>query len=140
MTDQSFTETELAALATLAALIIPASEAHGMPGADDPAILSGIVRAAGSRRERLAAALAAVATLEGATPEARGEAFRAAFPAEAGILQTITAECYYRDPRVLRALGLTPRPPFPLGHQVEDSDWSLLDPVKGMRPIWRETP
>ena len=66
------------------------------------------------------------------------EAFRTAFPAEAGILQTITAECYYRDPRVLRALGLAPRPPFPLGHQVEDSDWSLLDPVKGMRPIWRE--
>ena len=140
MTDRSFTETELVALATLAALIIPASEAHGMPGADDPAILAGIVHAAGPRRERLAAALAAVAALEGETPEARGETFRAAFPAEAGILQTITAECYYRDPRVLRVLGLAPRPPFPLGHKIEESDWSLLDPVKGMGPIWREAP
>jgi hypothetical protein len=140
MTDQSFSQTELAALATIAALIIPASEVHGMPGADDPAILAQITRAAEPRRDRLSRALAAVATLEGETPGARGEAFRAAFPAEAGILQTITAECYYRDPRVLRALGLVPRPPFPLGHQVEESDWSLLDPVRAMKPVWREVP
>ena len=48
---------------------------------------------------------------------------------------TITAlgravlQCYYRDDRVMRALGLEPRPPYPKGHVLEQGDRALLDVV-----------
>jgi hypothetical protein len=37
----------------------------------------------------------------------------------------------------LRSLGLELRAPFPLGYQLEQGDWSLLDPVKAMKPSLR---
>jgi hypothetical protein len=46
--------------------------------------------------------------------------------------------CYYRDDRVMRSLGLEPRPPFPKGHVVEQGDWSLLDPVRARAPMYRQ--
>jgi hypothetical protein len=27
---------------------------------------------------------------------------------------------------------------FPQGHVVEQGDWSLLDPVKRLKPFWRD--
>jgi hypothetical protein len=47
-------------------------------------------------------------------------------------------QCYYRDDRVVRALGLEPRAPFPRGHSVEQGDWSLLDAVRGRPRMWRD--
>ena len=38
-------------------------------------------------------------------------------------------QCYYQHPTVVAAIGLEPRPPFPLGFQVEDGDLLLLEPV-----------
>ena len=49
-------------------------------------------------------------------------------------------QCYYRDDRVLRSLGLELRPPFPQGYVLEQGDWSLLDPVKKRPPFWRKVP
>lgn len=42
---------------------------------------------------------------------------------------------YYRNDRVLAALGLEVRPPFPLGNSVEEGDFGLLEPVydRGIR-------
>ena len=37
---------------------------------------------------------------------------------------------YYQDARVVKALGLEARPPFPKGHDVEPTDFTLLDPVR----------
>jgi hypothetical protein len=45
---------------------------------------------------------------------------------------------YYRDDRVLLALGLEARSPFPKGYTVEQGDWSLLDAVRGREPFWRD--
>ena len=45
-------------------------------------------------------------------------------------LVSIIAQCYYRDDRVMRSLEMEPRSPFPQGFEVEQGDWSLLDPVK----------
>ena len=45
--------------------------------------------------------------------------------------------CYYRDDRVMRSLGQETRAPFPLGHVVEQGDWSLLDPVRARPPMYR---
>ena len=52
-------------------------------------------------------------------------------------LTRIVLQCYYRDDRVMRSLGQEPRPPFPIGHVVEQGDWSLLEPVKKRAPFYR---
>ena len=41
---------------------------------------------------------------------------------------------------MLEAIGVEPRPPFPKGYQVEQGDFSLLDPVRARGPIWRDIP
>lgn len=51
-------------------------------------------------------------------------------------LQTVT--CYYQDDRVVFALGLEARPPFPEGHDVVPGDLSLLDPVRARNKLYRE--
>jgi hypothetical protein len=52
-------------------------------------------------------------------------------------LTRVVLQCYYRDDRVVRSLGLEARPPYPKGHVLEDGDWSLLDPVRARPPMWR---
>ena len=54
-------------------------------------------------------------------------------------LTRVVLQCYYRDDRVVRSLGLEPRPPYPRGHELEQGDWSLLDPVRARPPMWRRT-
>ena len=41
-----------------------------------------------------------------------------------------TVTCYYQDDRVLAAIGLEPRPPFPKGYEVVAGDTDLLEPVR----------
>ena len=53
-------------------------------------------------------------------------------------LVSIIAQCYYRDDRVMRSLEMEPRSPFPQGFEVEQGDWSLLDPVKRRGRIYRQ--
>jgi len=50
----------------------------------------------------------------------------------------IIVQCYYRDDRVMQSLGLEARPPFPKGFEVEQGDWSLLDPVRARPRLYRE--
>lgn len=134
-----WTDAERAALARIAGLIIPASEKYGLPGADDPAILAAILSDAARNHDALSEPLAAFASIEAATPEARGAAFREAHPAAARLIQTLVVQAYYRDDRVMRSLAIELRPPFPQGYQVEQGDWSLLDPVRTSPPLYRAT-
>ena len=123
---------ELADLEALAGAMIPASEAHGVPGADDPEILAVIAAHAAGAREapaRLAAGL-------GDGPGTLGALDRSGGP-EAGAVYALVLMHYYRDDRVMAALGLEPRPPFPAGHPLEDGDAALLDPVRARAPFWR---
>ena len=53
-------------------------------------------------------------------------------------LERIILQCYYRDDRVMRSLGLEVRPPYPKGFEVEQGDWSLLDPVRARPKLYRE--
>ena len=125
------TEAEIETLRQVAGLIIPASAEYGVPGADDPAILAEIVTSARRDEDAVRAALAAFAGIGDMS-------FQISHPAEATVLQTIVASSYYRDPRVLTALGREPRPPMPGGFEVEEGDFSLLDPVRARGPIWRK--
>ena len=53
-------------------------------------------------------------------------------------MMQVVAQCYYADERVLMALGSEPRPPFPLGHVLEQGDWQLLDAVRRGPGRYRE--
>ena len=57
--------------------------------------------------------------------------------AAAATLVRVVLQCYYRDDRVLRSLGLEARAPFPQGYALEQGNWSLLDPVKARSPSLR---
>src|SRR5215470_10733024 len=132
-------------LRTIAAMIIPASAEFDVPGADDPAIQADIIttlgRDAGAVREALdlLAHLAGqpLAVLDPARREAVVMELRTTGGAPVGTLTRVVLQCYYRDDRVVRSLGLEPRPPYPKGHVLEDGDWSLLDPVRARAPFWR---
>lgn len=132
-------------LRAIAGAIIPASMEFDMPGADDPAIQADIVatlgRDAGLVREALdeLARLAGVplADLDPTRRESVGMELRGKGGAAVATLTRVVLQCYYRDDRVVRSLGLEPRPPYPKGHVLEDGDWSLLDPVRARPPFWR---
>ena len=146
-----FTGDERRAVAALAAMVIPASVEHGVPSADDPEIVDNILQDASRRPEQLRAALAAldaVAQSQSGIPFADLGAdqrvaatgtFRETHEGHANLVANLTVQGYYRDERVMRSIGLDPRPPHPLGYEVEQGDWSLLEPVKGRAPFYRPT-
>jgi hypothetical protein len=132
-------------LRALAGMIIPASAAHGVPGADDDRIFADILKSLERDRNDICSALAQLATLAGGAfaelgPARRAElaaAFREAGGAPLAALVRVVLLCYYRDDRVMRSLGQEPRPPFPKGHVVEQGDWSLLEPVRRRPRMYR---
>jgi hypothetical protein len=129
----------------LAGLIIPASAAYDVPGADDEKIFNDILRSLERDHDDICGALAQLAALSGGTfaalePQRRVEVaatFRETAGAPLAALVRVVLLCYYRDDRVMRSLGQEPRPPFPRGHVVEQGDWSLLDPVRARPPMYR---
>jgi len=143
--DNSLTAAQRDDLRVIAAMMIPESIEYNVPGADDPAIQADILATLGRDAKQVAVALDDLARLAGgplaALQAARREAvtkeFRATGGTAAATLVRVVLQCYYRDDRVLRSLGLELRPPFPRGHALEQGDWSLLDPVKARPPIWR---
>lgn len=132
-------------LRMIAGAMIPASAEFAVPGADDPAIQADIVATLGRDVARMREALDAVARLAGAPlasldparREAVVHALRTAGGEAVSTLARVVLQCYYRDDRVVRSLGLEPRPPYPQGHVLEGGDWSLLDPVRARPPFWR---
>ena len=125
-------------LRTVAAMIVPASDEYRVPGADDPAIQADMLATLGRDTKQVVAALDHLARLAGgplaelntAKRDAVAQEFRSSGGAAAATLVRVVLQCYYRDDRVLRSLGLELRAPFPKGYVLPDGDWSLLDPVK----------
>jgi hypothetical protein len=146
MPDSTLTTTQRDDLRAIAGLMIPASAEFEVPGADDAAIQADIIATLGRDEPHVRAALDLLARLADRTPlgdldPARREAVAAELRTSGGpavaTLARVILQCYYRDDRVVRSLGLEPRPPYPLGHVLEDGDWSLLDPVRARAPHWR---
>ena len=139
------TPTQRDDLRVIAGVIIPASGEFDVPGADDPTIqadmLATLGRDAGLVREALdELARLAGAPLAGLGPDQReavARQLRARGGAAVVTLTRVVLQCYYRDDRVVRSLGLEPRPPYPKGHVLEEGDWSLLDPVRARPSLWR---
>jgi hypothetical protein len=126
-------------------MIVPASDEYKVPGADDPAIQADMLATLGRDTAQVARALDHLARLAGkpladldmARRDAVAQEFRASGGAAAATLVRVVLQCYYRDDRVLRSLGLELRAPFPEGYTLEQGDWSLLDPVKAAPPNLR---
>jgi len=141
-----------ATLRALAGAVIPASPAHGIPGADDEAVFNDILMSARPYHPVLADGLrrldsltrdahgegAIYAELDLAERVALAEQYREAQPEVTGLLISLICQCYYRDERIMASLGMDPRPPFPHGFEISDGDWSLLDPVRKRGTIYRE--
>jgi hypothetical protein len=135
-------------LRTIAGMIIPPSDEYKVPGADDPSIQADIMTTLGRETELVRQALDRLARLAGkpladldtARRDAVAKEFRATGGAAAATLIRVVLQCYYRDDRVLRSLGLELRAPFPKGYTLEQGDWSLLDPVKARPASLRGAP
>jgi hypothetical protein len=140
------TPAEARDLHRLAAFMVPGSAEYGVPGADDEIIFVDIVRSLGRDREAVRKALATLrgvaggdfAGLDEANAEAAAMTLLGCGDPVVTALGCVVLQCYYRDDRVMRALGLEPRPPFPKGHVLEQGDWSLLDRVRGRSTMWRD--
>ena len=139
-------EREQSALRALAGVMIPPSAQYGVPGADDAAIFAEIVAAAAGEGGRARDALARLddgaaggyAQLDAARRVAVAEAFGRAMPQSAALLFSLVARCYYRDERVMRALEMEPRAPFPRGFDLEPSELALLEPVIARAKVYRD--
>jgi hypothetical protein len=140
------TPAELRDLRRLAGFMVPSSTDYRVPGADDAAIFADIVRSLGRDQNDVRKALAMLREMAGgdfaAIDEAKAEATAMALLRRQGpeitALGRAVLQCYYRDDRVIRSLGLEPGPPFPKGHTLEQGDWSLLDAVRNRPPMWRD--
>jgi hypothetical protein len=144
----TLTPMEIRDLRCVAGMMIPTSTAFDVPGADDARIFADIIASIGRDFDEVRTALGLLAALSGGAfadlDEARRGAVAAAFQARGGsalaALTRVILQCYYRDDRVVLSLGLEPRAPFPKGYQVEQGDWSLLDPVRTRPKMWRDVP
>ena len=133
-------------LRRLAEMMIPASAEYGVPSAGDDAIFGDILHSVGRDAGHVIAVLQTLDAMSGGPfadldPQ-RQDAVAAQLRETGGEalahLTRIILQCYYRDDRVMRSLGMEPRPPFPKGFEVEQGDWSLLDPVRARPKLYRE--
>jgi hypothetical protein len=146
--EPALTQAQRDDLRSVAAMIIPESREYKVPGADDAKIQANILATLGRDAKLVREALDHLARLAGqplaelgqAKREAVAREFRSSGGAAVATLTRVVLQCYYRDDRVLRSLGLELRPPFPQGYPLEQGDWSLLDPVKARRSMWRRVP
>jgi hypothetical protein len=147
MSDQNtLTQRQRDDLRAIAGMIIPASTEYKVPGADDAAVQADIFKTLGRDTVPVAAALDHLAGLAGkpladldsARRDEVAKEFRTSGGAPAATLVRVVLQCYYRDDRVLRSLGLELRAPFPQGYTLEQGDWSLLDTVKARPSTLRQ--
>ena len=150
LTHTALTDEQCRTLSALVNMIIPPSEDGRMPGAAE-LDLPGYVRdETGDLIPEIKQGLTALdrhasdefgqdfAALTDSDRQRLVDAIRVTQPDFVQRLLVQTVAHYYQDDRVLSALGLEPRPPYPEGHTVEPGDLSLLDPVRQRSKLYRE--
>ncbi len=142
--DAELTTRELRNLQRLAGFMVPADVEYGVPGADDETIFADIILSLGRDTRAVRTALAMVQEIAGEdlhrlnTDETAAMALLSRDDPVVKALGRAVLQCYYRDDRVLRSLGIEPLAPFPKGRLLEQGDWSLLDAVRGRPQMWRD--
>ncbi len=127
-------------------MMIPACDDPPMPGAEDDEIFADILTTAEAGLARIRPALARFHAFasefflghNAADQNLAIDRFRASGGSAVSILTSLIVRCYYRNSRVMAALGMEARSPFPLGFHVEPGDFSLLDPVRARGKIYRD--
>ena len=135
-------------LRCLADMMIPASAKYRIPGAGEDAIFADILQSFGQDAHHVRDVLEMLDQLSGgvfadlapARRDAVATQLREQGETALMMLSRIILFCYYRDDRVMRSLDIELRPPFPKGFEVEQGDWSLLDPVRRRAPFYRKVP
>ncbi len=145
--DNPYSIEEREVLRQVAGVLIPASEEYSVPGADDEVIFARILVLATKRVESVRSGIEALNSLAKARHDegfpGLDKAQQTALlrdAASASFLRQMIhciATSYYQDGRVLASIDLKSTPPFPGGHEIEQGDWSLLDPVKARAPFYR---
>jgi hypothetical protein len=146
--DPTLTANDIRSLRCVAGMMVPASATHGVPGADDEAIFADIVASIGRDAVLVKQALGwldafcdgSFADVDPVRRHSAAAALQDAGGENLTALTRVIVQCYYRDDRVMGSLGMEVRPPFPKGFEVEQGDWSLLDPVRARPPFYRRTP
>lgn len=135
---------------TLIALLdtmIPSNEEFNVPSAGTEDIVSDVVHSMTGNAPTIVSEMLvrlnqqSTKRFEELDDAARWQAFTELQRTDALAFRTlggILLQCYYRNDQVLESLGMEPRAPFPLGNEVEQGDWSLLDPVKARGSFYRE--
>ena len=149
-TDHPLSAAQRRCLALVLDRIIPASDDGRKPSAAEVDVLGYIrdreshtLAALGEELQRLDAEAAVrhgapFAALDAETRHRLMDDLRSSEPNFLHTLALQAAACYYQDDRVLEALGLEPRPPYPKGYEVPAGDLSLLDPVRRRGRIYRD--
>jgi hypothetical protein len=152
-TSPALCEAERRCLAAALDEIIPRSADGRMPGAGELGLVAHLEGALARSPELRAVLARGLAALDAAARRSGAGGF-AALPAgeeRTALLREVAAEeppllsglvfhtyaGYYQHPRVLEALGLEARPPFPLGYELPAFDASLLDRVRRRAPLYR---
>jgi hypothetical protein len=149
MSNPAFTPEARRTLVAVFDVLIPPREDGSVPGAGELGIASYV-------EEKLADAAAPIVVGLSALDElasSRGSSDFAALPPdqrtallrefeqnEPGFLPALTFHGfagYYQNPRVMEAIGLPPRPPYPNGYDLEPGDLSLLDAVRARPKLYR---
>src|SRR3954451_2284369 len=121
------TEPERRDLRRLAGFMVPASAEYGVPGADDEMIFADIVRSLGRDEGDVRKVLAVLrnmtdgnfAGLDDVKAESAAMRLLSRTDPELEALGRSVLQCYYRDDRVMQAVGREPRAPFPRGYVLE---------------------
>lgn len=131
-------------------LLIPADVERGMPAAGELDFMgyvsefaSGYLAAIGEEIDQIIQAAekrhgAKFSALASSEQQELFEQLQSSQPRFAINIQVQTLNCYYQDDRVMEALGMEARPPFPEGYDVVSGDLSLLDPVRNRGIIYRD--
>lgn len=140
------------ALAAVLDRIVPPGEDGRMPGAGELGLADFVEENLRERPELRLPLLQGLARLDEAADARAGRPFaELPAPAQRELLDVVAAEQpaflgplilqtyvgYYRHPRVLEALGLEARPPFPKGYEVPATDFAILEPVRRKGPLYR---
>jgi hypothetical protein len=148
-TDNPLSEQQKEMLAIVVDMMIPAE--GEMPSAADPLIMTAIIEGMGDNAYLVVQALSKLnelssekykrlfAQLDSGQRDEIITAFKSSHTELVQLIQYCTASQYYLDDRVVQALGMEARSPHPGGYNVEATDWSLLDVVRGREKIYRKT-
>ena len=119
-------------------MIIPASDDGRFPSAADQ--LLDTVRNELDRLNAVSEDLYGVAFGDAGETHRQGllDEIRGAEPQFLGGLALQTVTLYYQDDRVMEAIGMEARPPFPKGYEVVAGELSLLDPVRARGQVYRD--